>query len=203
MALSHYHRNYGKRLSSQQRADIKERELRQVFSAVNYTPQLTSLRVAILGCADKCHVEAHQQIFEKLLDRPVELTTFDITTEHLTGEDGVIKHDLTKPILGGPYDIAFGHVLLKFIETGNQWNVLQNSYDVLRSPGIAIHVFDDEDVNADTIKQPDGRYSVPLGKWEQKLTEAGIKHKTIRWSSAISDLPGIRGANGGALVLLR
>ncbi len=203
MALSHYHQNYGKRLSTQRRAEIKERELRQIFTAIHFTTHAKIGRVAVLGCADRRHVRVHQRIFENCLSRPVQVTTFDITTEHLAGEKGVVRHDVTKPIPGGPYDITFGHVLLKFIATDNQWSVLQNSYNALRSPGLAIHVFDEEDLDSGSARQPDGRYSVPLAKWEQKLVAAGIKYKATRWHSTVPDAPGVRGASGGALILLK
>lgn len=206
MALSEYHRNYRARSDEElfRRSAMKERELARVFGSVPFVPVVSPVKVAVLGCADVRFVPAHRAIFKRLTGKPVELTTFDITVEHLAGEEGVIRHDLTEPLPGGPYDIAFGHVVLKFIEAGKQWDVLRNSYDVLRTGGLAIHVFDDEEVAAETARISRGGYAVPLKILKDRLSEAGIPFTDLRWDMKIDDggEPLLaRGLKGGALVL--
>jgi len=113
------------------------------------------------------------------LKRNVEVTTFDITIDHLAGEPNVFQHDCTLPLPNPPYDITFAHVLLKFIETEKQLDLLKNSFDALKSGGVAIHVFDEEEVKATNPKLPHDLWAVPLEKWKQKLTELGIEYKEI------------------------
>lgn len=206
MVLSPYHQKYGQRSDEelQRRADVKEQELKKVFEATKYKPAFEPVRVAILGCADRRFVHHHKRIFLKLLRKPVELTTFDITIEHLQDEEGVVQHDCTLPLPNPPYDITFGHVLLKFIETEKQWDILKNSCDSLRSPGLAIHVFDEEDVTITSLRLPDGYFSVPLERWKKKLAENGIKFFELRWNIVFEHMPiPIRGIKGGALVLMK
>ena len=132
------------------------------------------------------------------------MSIFDITTEQLAGEPNVIQHDCSLPLPNSPYDITFAHVLLKFIETEKQWAVLKNSYDALRQPGLAIHIFDKEDVTTTTAKQKDGYYSVPLEKWKNKLDENKIQYLNLRWEITMDKQPILlRGLKGGALVLIK
>lgn len=206
MSLSKYHQNYATRSDEElaHRAKVKKEELKKIFEAVNYKIGSSPVRVAVLGCADRRFVAYHKEIFESLLSAPVELTTFDITVEHLKGEKGVIQHDCTLPLPNPPYDITFAHVLLKFIETEKQWDVLKNSYTTLRSSGLAIHVFDEEDVTTATPRQADGYYAVPLERWKKKLAEEGIEYKELRWSMNPATLPFLmRSIKGGALILFK
>ncbi|HBK33769.1 TPA: hypothetical protein DEP34_03315 [Candidatus Uhrbacteria bacterium] len=204
MTLMPYHQKYRLRSDEEihRRADVKEEELRRIFEAMNYKPTDNLIRVAVLGCVDPRMVSHHKRMFEKLLGKPVELTTFDITIEHLQGEAGIVEHDCTFPIPHPPYHITFGHVLLKFIETEKQWDVIKNSYEALMSDGLAIHVYDEEDVTTTAVKQVDGGWPVPLTRWKKKLEETGVTFQDLRWEIALEQIPiPIRGLKGGALVI--
>jgi hypothetical protein len=204
MTLSPYHQNYLSRSDEElaRRADVKEMELVKIFAASPFALVLDPVRVAVLGCADHRMVSAHKRIFEKVLGKKVKLTTFDVTTEHLAGEEGVLQHDLTTPFPDALYDIAFGHVVLKFIETERQWDVLKNSYDAIGSGGMVIHVFDLEEVEATTERISQGCYAVPLERWKKSLDDAGINYQDVRWDIDLGSIPiGIRGLRGGALIL--
>lgn len=204
MPLASYHIKYLQRSDEElrRRADVKEEELKRIFSSLHYQTPAQIVRIAVLGCADRRFISHHRRIFEKLLARAVELTTFDIIIEHLQGEENILQHDCTLPLPHPPYDITFGHVFLKFIETEKQWSVLKNSYDALRAPGIAIHVFDEEDVTTVSLKQADGLWSVPLERWKRQLADQGIAYQVLHWNIDVDYLPiPIRGLKGGALVL--
>lgn len=206
MPLSPYHQHYAERSDEElnHRALVKKQELKKTFGELEYTPVHSPVRIAVLGCADKRFVVLHKEIFEELLQRPVELTTFDITTEHLEGEKGVMRHDCSLPLPNPPYDIMFGHVLLKFVETEKQWNVIRNSFDALCAPGLAIHVFDEEDITTTSVKQRDGYFSVPLERWKQKLNEEKIDFVILRWSMNPGTVQFLmRSIKGGALVLVK
>src|SRR3989338_10493532 len=173
MTLSTYHQKFLNRSDEEmdRRARVKMVELRNVLTEVPITVTSDPVRIAVFGCADRRHVAVHVKMFGELLGKRVEVTTFDIAVEHLSGESGVVPHDVTEPLPGDLYDFTFSHVLLKFIETERQWDVLRNSYDALRSPELAIHVFDAEAVETMTSKQSDGYWSVPLERWKAKLME--------------------------------
>jgi hypothetical protein len=204
--LSDYHQNYLKRSDEelQRRAKVKEMELEKIFSEIPFSTDEKIVKIAVTGCADHRFVKYHREIFEKLLKKKVDLNTFDIAVEHLKDEVGVKQHDITMPFPNSPFDIAFGHVVLKFIETEKQWQVLKNCYEALRSPGLAIHVFDLEDVETKEIKQRDGLWSVPLDRWTEQLEKENIEYKIIYWSLNLDkiEIP-IRGLKGGALVLIK
>jgi len=204
MTISDYHNKHLGRTDeeTERRIFVKELELKKILSETRFRPGFENIRVAVLGCADKRFVQLHKSIFEKLLHKPVELITFDITTEHLEGEDRVIQHDVTTPLPGAPYDITFGHVLLKLIQTEKQWGVITNALDALRTPGLGIFVYDLEDITTKDPIQKDGYFSVPLDEYKQKLIHKHIKFRDIRWDISLDEMPiPIRGLNGGALVL--
>lgn len=79
----------------------------------------------------------------------------------------------------GPFDITYAHVLLRFIETDKQWNLITNSVDPLKSGGLAIYLLDKEDYETKEPKLSNGLFSVPLDKWKAKLDELGIEHKEV------------------------
>ncbi|PJE51264.1 MAG: hypothetical protein COV29_00700 [Candidatus Yanofskybacteria bacterium CG10_big_fil_rev_8_21_14_0_10_36_16] len=204
MVLSDYHKKHASRSDEEtdRRIFVKELELKKILSETNYKPRFDTVRVAVLGCADKRFVKRHNTIFEKLFQKIVEQITFDITTEHLKGEDNIVQHDITTPIPNAPFDITFGHVVLKFIETSKQWDALKSAYDALRSPGLGIFVYDMEDITTQASIQADGFFSVPVGIYKKKLTEENIKFKDLRWDIVLDNVPiPIRGLKGGALVL--
>jgi len=181
MTLSTYHQKYVDQSDEelQRKADSKEQELASIFQEVSLNTDSDPVRLAVLGCGDKRFVALHKRIFEQVLKRNIEVTTFDITIDHLAGESNVFQHDCTLPLPNPPYDITYAHVLLKFIETEKQFDLLKNSFDALKSGGVAIHVFDEEEIKATSPKLPHDLWAVPLEKWKQKLTELGIEYMEI------------------------
>ena len=162
------------------RVNEKREELKAILGEVVFETPNGPCRVAVLGCGDKRFVAAHKKLFEEFTHKPVTLTTFDITTDHLAGEQGVIKYDCTLPLPDLPYDITYAHVLLKFIETEKQWELLKNSYDALIEHGIAIHVMDKEEVESKKQLLPNGQYAVPIKRWEERLLSQDIHFKVIQ-----------------------
>jgi len=206
MPLSPYHQQYSEHSEEElfRRSSVKEHELNKIFNAVEFKSNIDPLRVAVLGCADARLVEYHRHMFEKVLGKRIDLTTFDITIDHLAGQKGVVQHDCTLPFPNPPYDVMYSHVLLKFIETEKQWDVIIHSYEALRAPGLAIHIFNEEDVVTTDIKQNDGYWSVPLERWTKALKDNDIQFRVIRWDIALETLPiPIRGLKGGALILFK
>lgn len=180
MTLSNYHQKYTNLPDEEiaKRADEKKIELLEIFKKFSLSTD-TPARVAVLGCGDKRFVKHHKDIFENLLHKQVELTTFDISIEHLAGEENVIQHDCTFPIPKSPYDVTFAHVLLKFIETEKQWDLIKNSIDALKNGGLAIHVLDTEDYETKETLLPNGQFVVPLERWKQEIEKFGLECKEI------------------------
>jgi hypothetical protein len=206
MAISDYHKKHMSRSDeeTERRVFVKELELKRILEETGFQPQTEPVKVAVLGCADKRFVAVHKQIFGKLFNKPVEQTTFDITIEHLEGAENVAQHDITTPIPNPPYDITFGHVVLKFIESKKQYQVIRNAYDALRSPGLGIFVYDLEDITTKTPLQADGYYSVPLEQYKAQLDREGIKYRDLKWKFELEKMPiPIRGLEGGALVIVK
>ena len=181
MALSAYHQKYADYSGEEikKRADAKEQELATIFNEVSLKTDIDPVRLAVLGCGDKRFVAHHKRIFENVLKRNVEVTTFDINIDHLAGESNVFQHDCTQPLPNLPYDITYAHVLLKFIEAEKQFDLLKNSFDSLNPGGVAIHVFDLDEIKATSPKLPDGLWAVPLEQYKKQLTELGIEYKEI------------------------
>ena len=181
MPLSSYHQTYADLSDDEikKRADAKEQELAVIFKESPLSTNSVLVRVAVLGCGDKRFVVHHKRIFEYVLGKNVEITTFDISIDHLQGETNVFQHDCTLPLPNPPYDITYGHVLLKFIETEKQFDLIKSSYDALKHGGVAIHCFDQEELMTKSPKLPDGLWAVPLDQWKEKLTKLGIKYKEI------------------------
>lgn len=177
--LSTYHQKYASKPNEELelRAQVKEQELAQIFSQTAFISNDDTVRVAVMGCGDKRFVKLHEAIFAKLLQRSIDLHTFDITTEHLLGEQNVFQHDCTVPLPNPPYDITYAHVLLKFISQPQQWHVVENSYDALRAGGVAIHVLDREDYDP-SLTLSDG-YKVDFANIEKCLLERGISYKKM------------------------
>lgn len=181
MALSHYHRKYADQPDNeiQRRVDTKAEELKEIFEHVSLASNNDTVYVAVLGCGDKRFIKAHKTLFEQITHKQIELVTFDITVEHLLGEENVVQHDCTLPLPNVPYDIIYAHVLLKFIETEKQWDLLMNSYNALSPRGIAIHVLDNEEIESKDAILPNGQYAVPLQRWKDKLKKEKIEYKGI------------------------
>jgi hypothetical protein len=181
MDLSAYHKKYAARSDDviRQHAAVKEMELSRIFKETGYKTNVRQARVAILGSGDKRFVRYHKSMLQSLLRREVQLLTFDISVDHLAGAEGVLQHDVTIPLPNAPYDIAYSHVLLKFIHTDRQWLALKNSYDALREPGMAIHVLSKEEIEAGAGELPEGFFGVPLDRWKKQLKKEKIKFKEI------------------------
>lgn len=181
MSPSQYHQRYTgySEEEIQKRAAEKESEVAQIFEKVRFYMGADPVRLAVLGCGDKRFASYHQKLFEKFLNNPVDMTTFDISVDHLGGIENVIRHDCTLPLPNVPYDITYAHVLLKFIETQKQWDLIMNSYNALAPNGLAIHIFDKSDYETTSTKQTDGYYSVPLERWKRQLNEKGVEFLEI------------------------
>lgn len=123
MLLSLYHQKYANKSDDELalRASVKNKELGQIFDHTQLSTNSEIVRVAVMGCGDRRLIGYHEQYFKELLHRPVEVTTFDITIEHLKESKSVIQHDCALPLPNPPYDITYAHVLLKFIVTDKQW----------------------------------------------------------------------------------
>ncbi|MBP9738231.1 hypothetical protein KBD20_00935 [Candidatus Saccharibacteria bacterium] len=145
--LDTYHQKYANQPDEelQRRLDEKEDELRRVQAKLELRFKSEVLDIAVMGCGDVRFVEGHKSIFTRVFNKPVCINTFDITTEHLDGAVGVYQHDCTLPLLFGPYDITFAHVLLRFIPKDKQWALIESSLSKLKPSGVAIHVLDPED----------------------------------------------------------
>jgi len=170
MALSIYHKEYSGYTDEEieKRADAKKQELVAIFQEVPFDSDSDLVRVAVLGCGDKRFVKLHKEIFKSFIEKPIDIITFDITIEHLGGEENVVQHGCTLPLPNGPFDITYAHVLLKFIETEKQWQIIKNSYEALKHGGLAIHILDKEDYE-----------TVPLEEYKRKIDEENIKYKEI------------------------
>jgi len=181
MTLSTYHQKYANQPDAeiQNRANEKRQELSAIFEQVQLKTTDETAMVAVVGCGDKRFIKHHKEIFESFVKKPVEIITFDITIDHLEGEADVIQQDCTLPLSNGPFDITYAHVLLRFIETEKQWNLIKNSVDALKSGGLAIHLLDKEDYETKEPKLSNGLFSVSLDKWKAKLDELGIEHKEV------------------------
>lgn len=181
MTLSTYHQKYANRSPNDmsKRIRAKAYELKQIFAKLPGHTFENPARVAIMGCADKRFVPVHREIFEKIVAHPVTVITFDITVEHLLPESDIAEWDCTKPLPDAPYDITYASVLLRFIETEKQWDVLKNSHSALGKNGVAIHILDEEDYTSTTAKLSNGYFSVPLNRWEHQLKESGIQFLEI------------------------
>lgn len=181
MKLSSYHQKYFDQSDAeiQSKADAKAEELAVIFQKIALATDSNQVRVAILGCGDQRFIAHHQRIFAQTLKKEVEVNTFDITIDHLAGGPNVFRHDCTLPLPHPPYDITYAHVLMKFIATEKQFDLLQNSFTALLPGGVAIHVLDQEEINAAGPSLADGLWAVPLTQWKHKLTEHGIEYQEI------------------------
>ena len=114
MTLSQYHQKYTNQSDTeiQNRTNEKKLELSEIFKEVQLKTSDEFVRVAVLGCGDKRYVGKHKEIFEGLLERPVEITTFDIVVDHLQGEENVMQHDCTLALPKSPFDITYALSLI-------------------------------------------------------------------------------------------
>ncbi len=145
--LDDYHQKYANRSDEEIRKRIAEKEKELVLIRDIVKPKFLSdtLKIAVMGCGERRFVAGHREIFARVFHKQVNITTFDITTDHLKGEEDVVRHDCTQLLPNGPYDITYAHVLLRFIPKEKQWDLIMNSFNVLKNGGMAIHVLDPED----------------------------------------------------------
>lgn len=181
--LSEYHQKYAAYGDAEIAARVQTKEigLRQVIATLGgQAPSAPEVRVMVLGCADKRLIEHHRRIFSSIYGKPVKLTTADISIEHLQGAEGVIQHDATEPLPGGPYDIVYGDVLVRFVEPSKQFSVLKSSFDSLAPGGMAIHIFASEDFDPSPgyVPLPD-THKVDLNALQLELTKAGINYLEV------------------------
>jgi hypothetical protein len=166
---------------------IKEDELESVVRASGIRFRQPMIRVAVLGCADRRSIAGHRDIFRRVLGGPVDLVTFDITVEHLASGEGVVQHDCTVPLPDAPYDLAYGHILLKFMPPDKQWQVLLRSYEALRSGGVALHFMHESGHSQPSDMLPDGFYQVPLREFEEALTAEGVEFHELSLKVGFGD----------------
>ncbi|MBT5808285.1 hypothetical protein HOI18_03355 [Candidatus Uhrbacteria bacterium] len=155
MKLSDYHQHYVERSDEQivRRVASKRLEIKEALQQSGFVSKNNPVRVAILGCADKRFVSAYKELFEEALKTDVNLTVFDLTIDHLEGAAGVVQQDITKPLIGGPFDITFAHIVLKFIKPELHLSVFQNAYDVLSDGGLAVFIQGKEELQSDSPEE--------------------------------------------------
>ena len=181
MQLSDYHKKYISYSDEEIQNRVKEKrdELFLIFKQIKLETKNDLVKIAVLGCGDKRFIKYHKEIFQEFITKPLEITTFDITIDHLKGGENVIEHDCTLTLPSVPFDITYAHVLLKFIETEKQWDLIKNSYDSLKSGGFAIHVMDKGDYETKDKLLQNGQFAVPLDRWKRQLDELHIGYKEI------------------------
>ena len=179
MGLSDYHQKQ-RRLSDQEierRLNVKSDELAAVFSRVAQ-PVVSGrpVRVGVLGCADIRYVSGHQKLFASILGLPIDLTTFDITVDHLAGAPGVVQHDCTLPLPDGPFDVLLAHVLLKFLDADGQLALVQNGLHALNPGGVFILVNDQEELTYGLIDVKNIKQVVEQSHaaWVESATKYGV-----------------------------
>lgn len=176
MKISDYHQKYAALPDEEidRKADNKKEELMALQAVAQLETSSEPCDVAVIGCGDKRLIEKHRQIFSEFCGKPINMTTIDIVVDHLAGEENVMQHDCVEPIPGGPYDITYGHVMLRFVRAAQQWSVIQNCYDALKPGGLAIQILDFLDFTTESELLPNGLYSVPLRKYQDKMDELGM-----------------------------
>ena len=181
MSLSNYHQKYSsyKNEEIEKRVREKRDELFLVFKQIKLNIKNNLVKIAVFGCGDKRFIKYHKDIFQEFILQPITITTFDITIDHLSGGENVIKHDCTLPLPDISFNIIYAHILLKFIETEKQWDLIKNSYNSLDPEGFAIHVMDKEDYETKEKLLPNGQFSIPLERWKNQLNKENIKYKEI------------------------
>lgn len=178
--LDKYHQQYIDKSDEELDKRIAEKKKELIIIESELKPILNSeiIDVAVMGCGDKRFISGHKKIFSEVFDRPVNIKTFDITIDHLSGEENIFEHDCTLPLPFGPYDITFAHVLLRFIAKDKQWSVVFNSYHALKPRGIAIQVLDPEDYDNNGV--------VDFPFIENALLDNKITYKKIKLAIGIA-----------------
>jgi hypothetical protein len=176
MEISEYHKKYAA-LSDEEierKIQIKKEELMDLRAEAQLETDSQECNVAVIGCGDRRLIKKHQELFSEFCGKPVTITTLDIVVDHLAGEENVIQHDCVEPLPGGPYDITFGHLMLRFVRGEQQWSVLKNTYDALKPGGLAIQVLDFLDFTTESPTLPNGLHSVQLRKFQDQMDAEGM-----------------------------
>lgn len=178
-----YHLQYFKKTDADiaQRMWVKGMQMRQIFATVGL-PKIAKpvVNVAILGCPDARLVPHLDQMFNGIFSKPVAMTTFDLSVEHLQAASGVMQHDVTTKLPGGPYDIAYSDLLIRFIEPAKQLDVLLHSYEALSLGGMAIHIFAEEDFRPELRKeQTPGTHPVDMNALQLALNKREIFYMEV------------------------
>ncbi len=156
-----------------EREKVKRHVVQKILEITGFVPTSNPVKVAVLGASDKRYIGIHRDIFREAIQKDLEMTTFDIDTQHLTGEDGIIEQDVTRPFPSS-FDIVFSHSLLKFIEPEKQVTVLRNSHNALKTNGLAMHIMHCAD------KPREWQHKVDTDKMISKLVEENISCKKIK-----------------------
>lgn len=178
--LSDYHQTYSRKPNSEieKKLLVKKEELLTIFHEINWENR-GDISIAVMGCGEKRFIKWHQRIFWEIFPSSAHIDTFDISITHLMWEENVRLHDCTES-LPWAYDITYGHVLLKFIDTADQFSVLLNSVNALKPWWIAIHILDEEEITHDQPKLINGLFSVPIEKYIRDLHAQNINTKIIK-----------------------
>lgn len=119
----------------------KKSIVKYVIKAMKFKTITESVKVVVLGTSDRRYIPIHKRIFEEILKKSIQMTTFDIDVNHLGGKSrSVVKHDVTKAFPDTPYDIIFSHELMKFLTPEEQIRAMKNSYYALSNHGLAMHI---------------------------------------------------------------
>jgi hypothetical protein len=180
--ISDYHKKYQEQSDDRidHKIDAKKQELIAIKEA-GLAPRLDNgvIDVCVLGCGDRRFVDGHRRIFSEVYSCETNIVTLDIAIEHLREAANVIQHDITNRLPNGPYDVTYGHVVLKFIPSDKQWDVVENSVSALKPGGIAIHILDEADYS-DPAKTSEGGYSpVDLGLITKRLEAEQFTYKLV------------------------
>ncbi len=188
--LTPFHQSLADRSDAEiaERLRVKEMQLRQVFTAVGLPSSTVSpARVGILGCGDKRFIPGHQQIFERVLERPIQMTTFDITVDHLQGaESGVERHDITQPLSHPPYDVLYSDTVIRFIDPAKQALPLVHAGDALAPGGMAVFTFGVEDYDPPQgYTPPAGTHPVDMIAIQMELSKRGVAFMEVPTTTEI------------------
>jgi hypothetical protein len=176
--ISKYHQIWAEKSDEKVRhfVLVKEMQFQQVFKTIG-APSFgaSEPRIAVLGCKERRLALWQNEMFTRLLGKPTGVTTFELTIEHLSGVPGVIQHDATEPLPGGPFDIVYADVLVRFIKPEKQFSILSNAWDALAPGGVAFIVFshNDYDPRPDYVPVPD-TYHVDMNALQLELSKRKI-----------------------------
>lgn len=160
---------------------VKKEIIENIFKNIKSTPKTNSIKVAVLGASDKRYIKIHKDLFTEITKKDIQMTTFDIDTKHLEGEEGIIYHDITKPFPQSNFDIIFSHALLKFIEPEKQAEVIRNSYNSLNKQGFTMHILHSPELK-ETKELRAWQYKVDINSIIEKLKKDNINCRKITFN---------------------